>query len=110
MPTREGNIQAAIGDLRAGLFTSQRKAARAYNVPESILRERLEGRLSHATAHQQQQRLSSQQEEFLVQSILEEDERGYPPSQAQAREMATRILRMNGDLDHLGRRRTSHFI
>ena len=70
MPTREGNIQAAIGDLRAGLFTSQRKAARAYNVPESTLRERLQGRLPYATAHQQQQRLSSQQEKFLVQWIL----------------------------------------
>ena len=110
MPTNEENIQAAIADLRAGIFTSQRKAARAYDVPESTLRERLQGRLPYAIAHQQQQRLSSEQEEFLVQWILKEDERGYPPSHARAREMATRILRMNGDLNPLGRRWISHFI
>jgi hypothetical protein len=33
MDTRELAIQSAMDDLRAGVFTSQRKAAKAYGIP-----------------------------------------------------------------------------
>ncbi|KAE8871021.1 hypothetical protein PTNB29_01365 [Pyrenophora teres f. teres] len=47
--------------------------------------------------------LRRQQEDFLVQWILEEDARAFPPSHARAREMANRILKMNGDHKPVGK-------
>jgi hypothetical protein len=44
MYAREAAIEAAINDLRAGVFTSQREAAKAYNVPQSRLQQRINGR------------------------------------------------------------------
>jgi len=62
MADRELLIQSAIADLDAGIFTSQRQACRAYNIPESTLRGRRAGQQRHAIAHQQQQRLTPEQE------------------------------------------------
>ena len=50
------------------------------------------------------------QEEFLVDWILKEDARACPPSHARAREMANRILRMNGDSQPVGKLWISHFL
>ncbi|OAG20172.1 hypothetical protein CC77DRAFT_1070829 [Alternaria alternata] len=66
MDAREQAIQLAIRDLESGVYTSQRAAAAAWGIPRSSLRARLAGRLPHAIAHQNQQRLSSVQEDFLV--------------------------------------------
>ncbi|XPS99888.1 hypothetical protein M3J09_009056 [Ascochyta lentis] len=41
MDTREVAIQSAIADLNAGVFKSQRQAARAYGIPKSSLQSRL---------------------------------------------------------------------
>ncbi|CAI6335564.1 unnamed protein product [Periconia digitata] len=97
MDTREATIQSAIHDFNAGIYLSQRAAAKAYGLPRSTLQGRLQGATDSATSHQHQQRLTPQQEEFLVEWILEEDARVCPPSHARTREMANRILRMNGD-------------
>ena len=110
MDPRELAIQSAISDLNSGVFTSQRKAAQAWGVPRSTLQERLNGRQPNAIAHSNQQRLTPEQEGFLVQWILEEDERAQPPSHPRVREMATRILHMNGDYEPLGRLWVPHFI
>ena len=110
MDPREHAIQSAIGDLDTGVYSSQRAAAKAYGIPRSTLQERLRGRTSSALSHQHQQRLTPLQEDFLVEWILEEDARGYPPPHARAREMANRILRMNGDTQPVGKLWVSHFI
>jgi hypothetical protein len=85
MDPREVAYNNAIRDLNVGVFKSQRQAAKA-----------------HAIAHQQQQRLTLEQEAFLVDWILDEDSRAQPPSHPRVREMATRLLRMNGDYEPLG--------
>ena len=103
MDPREHAIQLAISDLGAGIYSSQRAAAKAYGIPRSTLQERLKGRTSSALSHQHQQRLTPLQEDFLVEWILEEDARGYPPPHARAREMANRILRINGDTQPVGK-------
>jgi hypothetical protein len=92
MNTREESIQAAIRDLNAGIFSSQRAAARAYNIPQSTISTRLHGKQNNRDSHVYQQRLTPEQETFLVQWILEEDARAFPLSHARAREMANRIL------------------
>jgi len=103
MDPREQAISQALSDLSTGIYTSRRAAARAYGVPESTLRNRLGGATSSALSHQHQQRLTPLQEDFLVEWILEEDARGYPPPHARARKMANRILRMNGDTQPVGK-------
>jgi hypothetical protein len=110
MDARELSIQAAIGDYNAGVYTSLRAVAKAYHVPRSTLQGRLGGASNSALSHQHQQRLTPAQEDFLVDWILDEDARACPPSHARAREMANRILRMNGDtqeyINHLTLLRT----
>ena len=110
MDAREQTLQLAIRDLNAGLYTSQRAAAKAYGIPQSTLLTRISGTTSRRASHQHRQRLTPLQEDFLVDWILEEDARGYPPPHARAREMANRILRMNGDEQPVGKLWLSHFI
>jgi hypothetical protein len=110
MDTRELAIQSAIHDLNSGVYTSQRQASKAYGIPRTTLQARLAGHQPHAIAHQNQQRLTPDQEEFLVEWILDEDLRAQPPSHNRVREMATRILRMNGDNAPLGQIWVSHFL
>jgi len=52
MDPREHAIQLAISDLSAGIYSSQRAAAKAYGIPRSTLQERLKGRTSSALSHQ----------------------------------------------------------
>lgn len=110
MDAREVAIQSAINDFNAGLYPSQRAAAKAYNVPPPTLSARIRGTTDRAASHQHQQRLTPLQEDFLVEWILEEDARACPPSHARAREMANRILRMNGDNQPIGKHWLYHFI
>jgi hypothetical protein len=110
MDARETAIQFAIADLDSGVEKSQRAACKKWRVPRSSLQERLNGSKPHAIAHSHQQRLTPEQEEFLVQWILDEDSRAQPPSHPRVREMATRILRMNGDTRPLGRRWIPQFL
>jgi hypothetical protein len=104
MDAHELSIQSAIRDLESGVYTSQRAAAKAWGVPRSTLQHRMAGLQPRAIAHQHQQRLSPEQEEFLVDWILEEDSRAQPPSHARVREMAARILCLGGNHNPLGQR------
>lgn len=110
MDPTELAIQSAIRDLETGVHKSQRKAADAHRVARSTLQERLHGRQSHAVAHQSQQRLTPEQEDFLADWILSENAHARPPSRPSVREMATRILRMNGDYEPLGQQWVPHFV
>ena len=75
MDPKEFAIQSAIADYNSGVFTSLRKAAEQYGIAESTLRGRRRGQQPHAIAHQQQQRLTLEQETFLVDWILDKDSR-----------------------------------
>jgi hypothetical protein len=110
MTPREVAIQNAIRDLESGVYTSVRAASNAWGVPRSTLRGRVAGAQSHAIAHQQQQRLTPEQEEFLVNWILDEHLLAQPPTYSRMREMAARILHMNGDDAPLGHLWVSHFL
>lgn len=110
MADREHRIQSAIADYHAGVYKSQRQASEAYGISRTTLQGRLAGQESHAIAHQQQQRLTPEQEDFLVQWILDEDLRAQPPSHNRVREMATRILHMNGDDAPLGQLWVANFL
>jgi hypothetical protein len=104
MDVREHAIASAISDYSANHNLSIRAAAKAYDIPESTLRSRLNGSTNIATSHQPQQRLTPEQEEFMVEWILKEDGRACPPSHARTREIATVILRINSDQNPLSKR------
>lgn len=110
MDPKELAIQSAIHDLKTGVYKSQRKAADANKIARSTLQERLNGRQGHAVAHQNQQRLTPEQEDFLADWIVDEDAHARPPTRPRVREMATRILHMNGDYEPLGQLWVSHFV
>jgi hypothetical protein len=103
MDQRESMLQLALADLESGKYTSIREAAKAYNVPRSTLASRQNGILPRNAAHEQQQRLTPAQEEFLTDWILEQDLQGYAPSHTRVREMAARVLCMDGDPEPLGK-------
>lgn len=98
----ELNIEAAIAELASEPNKSIRAVAAAYNLSDRTLRRRLAGGTNKRTSHEQQQRLTPLQEQFLVDWILECDQHGYPPSHARTREMAFRILQLGGDNRPLG--------
>ena len=102
-PNREESIKRAIEDLENGNILSLRAAAAAYNIPRSTLRSRIAGGTNYQIGHHHRQRLTPAQEDFLAEWILEQDLQGFPPSLPRVREMASRILQMNGDTTPLGK-------
>jgi hypothetical protein len=110
MNQREHMIQSAIQDFESGVYPSIRAAAKAYNVSRATVGRRIQGRPTRHDAHEYRQRLSRVQEEVLVEWILDLDSLGYPPSHARTREMACRILCLNGDTDKLGSHWLDSFI
>lgn len=102
MDPRELATQSSISDLNPGVFTSQQKAAEAPGDPQPTLHERMNSRQPNATAHANQQRLTPEQEAFLVDWILDDASRAQPLSHTRVREMATCILHMNGNHEPLG--------
>lgn len=103
MNSCEEVFEAAIHDLRSGIYPSQQAAGKAYGIPQPTLSMRLHGAQSSDLSHKYLQRLTSKQGEFPTQWILEEDARAFPPSHARTREMANQILKMNGDDTPVGK-------
>lgn len=87
-----------------------RKTARKYQLPYHTLRGRAKGRLPHAVAHQDSQRLSVNQEDVLKDWILFQGSLGDAPSHQQIKELAQRILTERGDDQKIGKRWVRHFI
>ncbi|KAI1007141.1 hypothetical protein K3495_g1079 [Podosphaera aphanis] len=110
MDSSEHAIQCAIKDLNDGVFTSQRKATKKYEVPESTLRGRLAGIRERRISQQYYQRVCPEQEEYLANWILDEVARGCPPTHARTREMAGKILASRGDHNSLGKGWISSFL
>lgn len=110
MDLSEQSLSYALHALESDPNLSVNAAAKAYNVPRTTLRRRRTGGTNRQISHEQEQRLSPPQEEFLADWILEQDSQGYPPSHTRAREMATRVLRSNGDTRRLGKDWIQKFI
>ncbi|KAF2021059.1 hypothetical protein BU24DRAFT_457076 [Aaosphaeria arxii CBS 175.79] len=66
MADRELSIRNAIAAYNADPAMSIRRAAQLHNVPRSTLTGRLKGANPHALAHQLQQRLTPEQEAWVV--------------------------------------------
>lgn len=97
MANRDNMIQFAVEALENREFNSVAAAARAFNVPRSTLRDRIDGRTNRRESHQHEQRLTARQEEMLANWIIEQDFQGLSPTHARVRQMAARITEADGD-------------
>lgn len=95
------NLTQALEAVANG--QSARKAALDWGIPKSTLQNRLYGHESHQQAAESQQRLSPVQEGHLTNWILVQEALGLPPTHAQIKEFAQRILAIKGDYEPLGK-------
>jgi hypothetical protein len=89
---REGRIDLAIQSLRSKSYQSLRSLALAYNVPRSTLQTRLQGTVSKHAITSVNLKLSSVEEQSLVQWNLDLDQRGISPHIIDVRRMADALL------------------
>ncbi|KAM4059765.1 helix-turn-helix, psq domain-containing protein [Hirsutella rhossiliensis] len=85
---REERVLLAVRAYQQGQFESTRKAAAAYDVPQSTVSDRLRGVIRRRDAQVNNLKLTATEETALVQWILSMDERGMPPTMAYTRRMA----------------------
>jgi hypothetical protein len=98
----ENNVQNALADIQngGGIATT----ATRHGVPRTTLRGRLSGAQSCRDAHNDEQRLSTVQEERLKRWILQQEALGYAPTHEQVWAIASGILKQGGDDKPLGKK------
>jgi helix-turn-helix, Psq domain/Tc5 transposase DNA-binding domain len=97
----EDALQRAIDATLSG--TSVLKASQMYGVSRTTLQRRLQGKQPKKSAQANRQRLSPWQEERLVDWILAQGALGLPPTHAQIRLFAQRIINLAGNPQPLGK-------
>jgi len=104
-------LQEAATAYQTGQFTTLKAAAAHFGVNRRTLGSRLNNtHQNHSEGALSKQRLSPAQEEELVRWILAEDSRGFPPSFARARQMASHMMAVGGDTAPLGKNWLQGFI
>jgi hypothetical protein len=84
----EGRIELAIQAFKKGQFQSLQAAALTYDAPITTVRRRIRGIRSRRDSQPSNCKLSSTEEETLIQWILSMDQRGMPPTTASVRRSA----------------------
>ena len=107
-PYTEYNLSQAIKAVENG--TSIRRAALDWGIPRITLHDRLKGSQSHKDAAAGQQSLSKVQEGHLAQWILTQATLGLPPTHAELKVFAQRVLTVKGDSRLLGKRWVQAFL
>ena len=92
----EGRIALALNALKNNQITSRRAAASLFDVPESTIRDRMNGITSRADIRANNHKLTQNEEDSLVQWILSMDSRGAAPRPSTVREMANILLTARG--------------
>ena len=90
--TEEARIILAIEAIRTTKKLSRRGAAKIYNVPYSILTDRMNGCTTICERRPAVQKLSELKEEVISQYILDLDLRGFAPRLAGVEDMANYLL------------------
>lgn len=107
--TQEARIILAIKAIQSTKKLSRRTAAKQYNVPETTLRYRMNGRTVMADRRPYTQNLTAIEEDVVVQYILNRDTRGFPPAISDVGAMASSILKSRGKSE-VGKRWVYRFI
>jgi len=90
---KEGSILLATSVFHSGQFKSILAAARAFNIPESALYDRIRGSASREAYKPRNAKLSKTEEQVLVQCIIELDSQGLAPNLELVSEKATAICK-----------------
>src|SRR5450432_829231 len=90
--TNEARIILAIEAIRTSKKLSRRKAAKIYNIPETTLRDRMNGRTTLSERRPAVQKLTEMEEEIIVQYIFDRDSRGFSPRLTDVEDMANYLL------------------
>jgi len=72
---------------------SIRHAAKAYDIPFTSLYDRMKGRVSKAEKYNPRHKLTSAEEDTIVQYILDLDSRGFPPRIKGMEDMANLLFK-----------------
>ncbi|KAL2168932.1 hypothetical protein VTG60DRAFT_6702 [Thermothelomyces hinnuleus] len=91
----EEDLQDALAKYHRG-GCSIRSISKEFGIPRATIQNRLHGHKTRSTAAESQQTLSRAQEEQLTQWVLIQVALGVPPTHAQIREFAGRILQAQG--------------
>jgi hypothetical protein len=89
---QEGRIELALQSYKSGQFKSLRRAAEAYNVPNSTLAHRASGRSFRLETTPNSRKLSLTEEHTIIQYILDLDSRGFSPRVCEVADMADKLL------------------
>jgi hypothetical protein len=84
----EGRIELAIQAFKKGQFQSLQAAALTYDAPITTVRRPARGIRSRRNSQPSNRKLSSTEEETLLQWILSMNQRGMPPTTASVRRSA----------------------
>ena len=95
-PQKEGRLALATAAIQNNRKLRVYKIAKLFNTPRSTLRDRIAGSLPQAAANAQKRKLSTTEEQSLVQWILDLDRRGFPPQVIDVRRMADALLAARG--------------
>jgi hypothetical protein len=91
-----GRLNVALSAYITGQFKSLRRAAAAFNVPHQRLSNRLHGITSRAKTRPNRQKLTTTEEQTIVQYILDLDSRGFAPRLCEVADMADKLLGVRG--------------
>ena len=99
---QEGRALLAIQSLRRQQISSIRKASVTYHVPRTTLQDRLRGRVARKDSRANSHKLTSTEEQALVEWILDLDERGYPLRIQDLRDAAKLLLNQRDPAGTIG--------
>ena len=93
---KESRIAAALQEIKTGQQPSIRAAAEHYGLKYETLRDRKRGAKNRWASHKEQQNLTIDEENAIIEWISKVDGFGWPPRTAYVRQMALGFLRGHG--------------
>jgi hypothetical protein len=89
---RKGRIQLALSAYTAHQLQSLRRAAKAFNVPHATLTRRYNGTTYRPEGRDAGHKLTTTEEQTIVQYVLDLDSRGSEPRLCEKADMADKLL------------------
>ena len=93
---KEGRITLAVSAIQKNQISSGNKAAKIYNVPQSTLNDRQNGRLPRLESRSKFRLLLDFEEETLISWIYNMERRGFPSHIINIRRIAQTLLTCRG--------------
>ena len=94
----KGDMNLALWEVKLNLHIDVKKAAITYKVPYTTLLLRIARRRPHNDSATTSRRLTLLEEEAIVERVLNDSNRGIPPTKAYIQDMANRLLQDQGEV------------